>query len=284
MRTRGIWRFIPGLGRWLQRLEARERENHLLAAECQRLAQENFRLKGPLRKRQPPEASPQSDEPPLPPELLRWLVAGTDDAAWFLESGRRAMATLLESLQRHGVPLTASHRLLDFGCGCGRVLRHLRHTPAQLHGCDANPLAIDWCADHLPFARFAINALASPLDYDRDFFDVIYAFSVFTHLPQPLQQHWLEELHRVLKPGGVLLLSLHGDALVHQLSRAERADYRAGRLVVRLPALAGTNHCATFHPPAWVRTMLAGRFEILDFQPEGAAGNPPQDVWLVRKT
>ncbi|MCS6863737.1 MAG: class I SAM-dependent methyltransferase [Gemmataceae bacterium] len=280
MRTRNLLRWVPGLTPLLQRLEARERENHLLLAECQRLAYENYRLKSPRRDRPAPRPD---DEPPLPPELLRRWVAGTDDAAWFLASGQRAATMLTALLHRHGIRLEESTHLLDFGCGCGRVLRHWRHTPAQLHGCDANPLAIEWCADHLPFARCTVNALESPLAYDHDSFDVICAFSVFTHLPQPLQQHWLDELHRVLKPGGVLLLSLHGDALLPELSWAERADYRAGRLVVRLPGLAGTNHCAAFHPPACVRAMLTPRFEILDFLPQGATGNPPQDAWLVRK-
>src|SRR5207249_951626 len=102
----------------------------------------------------------------------------------------------------------------------------------------------EWCAENLPFGCFAVNALESPLDYDMESFDAAYALSVFTHLPLRLQSHWMNELRRVLKPGGLLVLSLHGDALYGRLSRAERADYRAGRLVVRVGDLAGTNHCA----------------------------------------
>lgn len=281
MRTRDLLRFVPGLSRLVTSLDSRERESRLLTEECQRLAVENHRLKS---------ATPQSriqttppNELPLPPEVLRLMVAGTDDAEWFLGAGRLAAESLTSLLAKHNVALGTHTRVLDFGCGCGRVLRHLRHLPAELHGCDSNPIAVEWCAENLRFARFAVNALETPLDHDSESFDVIYALSVFTHLPARLQAHWMAELRRVLKPGGVLVLSLHGDAMLGRLSRSERADYRTGRLVTRGGDLPGTNHCAAFHPPAYVRGTFAKSFEVLELAPEGAKGNPPQDAWVLRK-
>lgn len=281
MRTRDLLRFVPGLSRLARALDSRERESRLLTEECQRLAAENHRLKATAPRVRIRTAPP--DELPLPPDVLRLLVAGTDDAEWFLGAGRLAAESLTTLLAKHDVPLDASARVLDFGCGCGRVLRHLRHLPAELHGCDSNPVAVEWCAEHLPFARFSVNALESPLGHDDETFDVVYALSVFTHLPPPLQSHWMAELRRVLKPGGALVLSLHGDATVRHLSRSERAEYRAGHLVVRGGDLAGTNHCAAFHPPAFVRGGFVRGFEVLELAPAGAKGNPPQDAWVLRK-
>jgi SAM-dependent methyltransferase len=282
MRTRNLLRFIPGLSRLVRMLDARERESQLLTEECWRLANENHRLKETSAKRRE-NRIPTSEEPPLPPDVLRLMVAGTDDAHWFVEAGQRAAESLVSLLAKHGIAIHQQHRILDFGCGCGRVIRHLRHLPAELHGCDSNPIALEWCVDNLHFAQFEVNALESPLDYDMESFDVVYALSVFTHLPERLQSHWMGEMRRVLKPGGVLVISLHGDALVGKLSRAERADYHSGRLVVRVGDLAGTNHCAAFHPPAFVRSAMAKGFDVLEMAPEGATGNPPQDAWLLRK-
>lgn len=283
MRTRDLLRFVPGLSRLVRSLDSRERESRLLTAECRRLAAENHRLKATSPEPRARATLP-ADELPLPPDVLRLMVAGTDDAEWFLTAGRRAADSLAAVLATAGVALHQCESVLDFGCGCGRVIRHLRHLPTELHGCDTNPVAVDWCDEHLPFGRFAVNALESPLEYDDASFDLVYALSVFTHLSLALQSHGMSELRRVLKPGGVLVLSLHGDATLKHLNRAERADYRAGRLVVRVGELAGTNHCAAFHPLAFVRGVLAAGFEVLCMAPEGATGNPPQDAWVLRKT
>ena len=283
MRTRDLLRFVPGLSRLVRSLDFRERESRLLTAECRRLAAENHRLKATFPEPRA-RATPTADEPPLPPDVLRLMVAGTDDAEWFLTAGGRAAESLAAVLAKAGVALHKCESVLDFGCGCGRVIRHLRHLPAELHGCDTNPVAVDWCDENLPFGRFAVNALESPLEYDAASFDLVYALSVFTHLPRDLQSWWMGELRRVLKPGGVLVVSLHGDAMLGHLNRAERADYRAGRLVVRAGELAGTNHCAAFHPPAFVRGVLAAGFTVLNMASEGATGNPPQDAWVLRKT
>ncbi len=282
MRTRNLLRLIPGMSRLAHVLDARERESQLLTEECWRLAHENHQLKAATRDRRSARI-PHAGEPPMPPEVLRLLVAGTDDANWFFEAGRRAAESLAALCTKHDTPLETCTRILDFGCGCGRVIRHLRHLPAELHGCDSNPVGLDWCADNLPFAQFAVNALESPLDYDRESFDVVYALSVFTHLPARLQTHWMSEMRRVLKPGGLLVMSLHGDALTGKLTRAERADYRAGRFIVRVGDLAGTNHCAAFHPAAFVRGTMADGFAVLEQVPQGATGNPPQDAWVLRK-
>jgi SAM-dependent methyltransferase len=282
MRTRDLLRFVPGLSRLVRTLDSRERESQLLTAECWRLAAENYRLKATAHTSRPKVTSP-AEELPLPPEVLRLMVAGTDDAEWFLTAGARAVESLTAILATAGVALHQCRSILDFGCGCGRVIRHLRHLPAELHGCDTNPIAVEWCDENLPFGRFAVNGLESPLDYADESLDLIYALSVFTHLPLELQSRWMNELRRVLKPGGVLLVSLHGDAMLGKLTRAERTDYRRGQLVVRVSALAGTNHCAAFHPPAFVRSVLAAGFDVLEMMPEGATGNPPQDAWLLRK-
>ena len=221
---------------------------------------------------------------PVPPPRLIVRVAGTADVGWFLESGRLAAESVQQSLARHGRRMEELAALLDFGCGCGRVTRHwVGLDGTAVHGADANEHAISWCRANLSFARFASNGLAPPLDHGDESFDLVYALSVFTHLPEDLQHAWVRELTRLLRPGGFLLLTTHGERYRGRLAPPEQAIFDAGGLVVRWPEGAGTNLCSAFHPSSYVKERLAAGLEVAEFVPEGAKGNPHQDLYLLRK-
>jgi SAM-dependent methyltransferase len=231
-----------------------------------------------------PEPAP-ADGLPVPPPHLIVRVAGTPDLAWFLESGRLAAASIREALARAGSPVEAMSSILDFGCGCGRVVRTWAALDAKVSGSDLSGDAIEWCRDNLPFARFETNGLSPPLAFEDASFDLAYALSVFTHLPEAIQHDWMEELRRVVRPGGFVLLTTHGDRYLERLDEDERRRYRGGELIVRWGEVAGTNLCTVFHPPSWVRErLLPHGFEEVEFVPEGATGNPYQDLFLLRRS
>jgi SAM-dependent methyltransferase len=221
---------------------------------------------------------------PLPPSRLIDLVAGSSDLAWFLGAGTQAAACLREALAENGVSVERLGAILDFGCGAGRVLRQWHGLPStRVCGSDYNPRHVRWCRENLPFADVRLNDLSGRLDWPNDTFDLVYALSVFTHLTEDVALEWVDELARVLRPGGHLLLSTHGDFYRAHLSADDRARYDRGEAIVRLLGRDGSNDCATFQPPEYVREHLARGFEVLDFRPEGALGNPRQDLWLLRK-
>jgi SAM-dependent methyltransferase len=231
--------------------------------------------------RRPP--GPADDGLPVPPPRLVVRVAGTADVAWFLEGGRLAADSIRASLARHRASIEGLRSLLDFGCGCGRVLRNWSGLDGTVvAGSDMNADAAAWCRRNLPFAEIATNGLRPPLAFDDATFELVYALSVFTHLPEALQRPWLLELARVLAPGGFLLLSTHGTAYAGRLDAAERARFERGELVVRWGEAAGTNLCGAYHPPEYLRRLTEG-LEQLELVPEGALGNPHQDLALFRK-
>lgn len=224
------------------------------------------------------------DRLPIPPLSLRIAVAASPDIAWFLESGRRGAESIRQALARAGRPPERVRALLDFGCGCGRVTRHWSGLEAEVHGCDVDSRLVAWCRTHLSFGSFEVTRLEPPLPYPDRRFDLVYALSVFTHLPEELQHAWVRELARVLEPGGHLLVTTHGSRYLDQLDPSERARFEAGQLVVRNDRDAGANACGAYHPPAWVREHLAKGFEVVEHVPEGAAGNPWQDLYLLRRS
>lgn len=220
---------------------------------------------------------------PLPPRDLIVRVTGTADPTWFVESGRLAAGALRTALMRNGLNVEQFESLLDFGCGSGRVVRNWRALPStRVHGSDYSAKAIDWCRAHLSFGRFERNGLGPPLAYDDGSFDFAYALSVFTHLPEHLQRAWIEELARVVRVGGYLALTTHGAAYRGRLTPQEQERFDRSELVVRWRQVAGSNLCAAYHPRAYVERLADG-FEVIDFAPEGARGNPQQDQYLLRR-
>jgi len=221
---------------------------------------------------------------PVPPPQLLELVAGRTDVDHFFTLGRLGNESLREILNANNVELDHRSAVLDFGCGCGRVMRYWHYAGGpELHGSDYNRWLVAWCRRHLPFARFEVNRLAPPLPYRSGNFDLVYALSVFTHLTVSLQAAWRDELARVLRPGGWLAVSLHGDAYLDgRMTAEESQSYRRGEIVVRSGDHAGENYCAAFHPAAAALEMFEARFESVDMVPRGAMGNPDQDLYLFR--
>jgi SAM-dependent methyltransferase len=221
---------------------------------------------------------------PIPPGSLIHKVANTESVPWFLSTGQAAADCLVAALKKNGLEFKSLGSVLDFGCGIGRVMRHWAEMSGpRFHGTDYNPALITWCRDNLDFAEYRTNTLSGRLDYRGDTFDLVYALSVFTHLDAALQMFWMDELYRVLKPGGMAFITVHGRHYLSHLTDIERQDFEAGKSVVRLAKREGSNDCASFHPESAVRTSLAARFEVMDFLPEGALGNPRQDAYLLRK-
>ena len=237
----------------------------------------SFSLKGE------PELTP-GDGLPLPPRSLRMAVAGTPDPVWFLRSGARTAERIASLLSSHGEPVEQVDALLDFGCGCGRVLRHWRSLPAtSIHGTDVNRRLISWCEKNLTFATFSTNKLEPPLPLEGDRFDAAYGFSVVTHLPEELTFAWLDELARVLRPGGLLVLSTHGEAYADMLSPEERERFRHGEAIVHRSKVAGTNLCSAIHPAAYIEANFTRGFELLDHHPAPIDPLRDHDYVVLRK-
>ena len=85
-----------------------------------------------------------------------------------------------------------------------------------LHGTDIDRDAIEWSAANIPYATFGMNGAMPPTRYADRSFDLIYALSVFSHLDLPMERAWLEELTRLLKPGGFLYLTFNGQVVLEK--------------------------------------------------------------------
>ncbi|MFI5263950.1 MAG: class I SAM-dependent methyltransferase [Candidatus Kapaibacterium sp.] len=220
----------------------------------------------------------------VPPPRLIFYVIGYRWAKTFLDSGKIITDAMIAHLEKNDIHINSFRSILDFGCGCGRLIRHLPvQTKASLYGCDYNEELIEWSQKNLRFAEFKRNELAPPLPYPDNSFDFIYARSVFTHLDEMLQKKWMEELHRVLRPGGYLYFTAHGEQFFDRLSPEEIQKVRSGEIVVFQPKAEGHNICTSFELPDYVSSHLSAGYRKVDYIPGTSASNLQQDAYILQR-
>jgi SAM-dependent methyltransferase len=220
------------------------------------------------RDQEPPPRT-TDDGVPLPPLFLMTLVSGAD-WRWFVDSG----ATIAEALDRYaqdsGCGFAQARRILDFGCGCGRVIRNLpKLTRAELFGVDSNATLTTWCSDNLP-GRFARNEMRPPLKFPDQHFDVTYLISVFTHMRRETQMAWLAELHRITCPNGLVMVTFHDEdhATLPRLPDVQTA-LKAEGFHVYNNRFEGSNLMATYQTRETAQRMFGVFFEVVRIVPSG---------------
>ena len=146
-----------------------------------------------------------------PPAELRYNVVGPVTIEQFIASGEKVVADIEGALGSVGKSMAQARTFLDFGCGCGRLIIALsgRWPDLEITGCDVNERGIVWCQRHLQGSNCVINDPLPPSPFEDGSFDLIWCGSVFTHLDEIRQDSWLA-IRRMLKPGGMLLASVHG--------------------------------------------------------------------------
>jgi SAM-dependent methyltransferase len=132
---------------------------------------------------------------------------------------------------------------------------------------------------------FVANSAAPPLPYSGGYFDVVYCLSVFTHLSESMQDLWIGELRRILKPGGVLVLTVHGKNAAEGLDDDGQKTLHATGFVHRrsrkLKGLVPDWYQTTWHSREYIVARLSQCFGDVRYYevPDGW-----QDVVAGRKS
>jgi SAM-dependent methyltransferase len=237
--------------------------------------------------------------PAPPPDLVR-TTQGGGDVASYIASAVSGLVTLEALCEASGLrtqdsglkrPSEPPNAILDIGCGTGRLLLGWHAAgKTQLAGVDINPALIEWNREALPaVADWRVSNVEPPLAFPDASFDLIQLASVFTHLPLPLQRLWIEEFHRLLRPGGRVVITLHGSVYARVLlDPASQETFGREGYVEVAGAEPGANAFATFHAEGFARELFAG-FESVRYLPRGNNPARPslfpiaalQDVYLL---
>ncbi len=243
-----------------------------------------------LRERR--DSTGAAQEELAPPAKLRWRVHGTLDRASYLAVGKLISQNIQDLCETAGRDFSSFDDVLDFGCGCGRVVQNFRSQPGSrtLYATDIDPDLVGWAESNLDGIRWSVNAHQPPLPFDADAFDLIYGISVFTHLDEDFQHVWLRELQRVARPGATLILTVHGEHVISGLRMLDSSyideihehgfmffKWSSGKLKVDgFPDFYQT----AFHTKEYVYKQWSKYFEIVDYVERGI-GNY-QDAVVLR--
>jgi glycosyltransferase involved in cell wall biosynthesis len=211
---------------------------------------------------------------------------------------RQAFA-FYEDIQRAaeqcGFKLSTESRVLDFGTGWGRLARlFLRDVPLpNLWGIDVDPAFVELTRDLFAGGHFSVCAPLPPTALPAEHFDLVCAYSVFSHLSETACRRWTAEFARLLHRGGLFAFTArHEDffaycewaasqgqsaqGYVRALGElfpdieAVKAKYRRGELVhATSPGVSGGGprtegfYGETFIPRAYVERRLCAEFELI---------------------
>jgi SAM-dependent methyltransferase len=226
-----------------------------------------------------------SDTPFPPLDLMDRVgsVRGCDDPEQaYHDLGARGAATIEGALPPDWT--WAGKRVLDFGCGAGRTLRHVpdRWAGAEVWGCDIDEESIAWVQANLcpPILGARPNGASPPTSFPEGSFDLIYAVSVFTHISLDWAE-WLLEMHRLLADGGLLLATFIGEGAASWIVDEPFDPDTIGMSVSRQGAPWEHGGPMVIHAPWWIEEHWGRLFTIADLRPAGFGAAPGEGHGVV---
>lgn len=212
---------------------------------------------------------------PGPTEILR--VAGPVGTTGFCFGGASWYTKLERVVAAYtGRAIADLERILDWGCGCARISRFAPDAVRRrIVGVDIDRHNIDWCRATFADARFVTIAPDPPIDFEPASFDLVFGNSVFTHLTETAQDQWLAEHRRLLRPGGLCVVTAalelgwsvmlweHRDVFQYA-DYVSRGIRDSGWLDVGVDASKPGYYRNTWHTADYVARRWSRYFDILD--------------------
>jgi SAM-dependent methyltransferase len=234
--------------------------------------------------------------PDMPPDDVHSMVRSQ-----IITGGDPWLADLvIGAVERAGGSLPDGAAALDFGCSSGRVVRFLAAWRPDVRwiGCDPNAAAIAWAQAHLPGPELFAGPQHPPLPLDAGSLQLAYAISIWSHFAEGAALRWLDEMHRLLAAGGVLVLTAHGLGAVghfvrHGALRHAEASSIARELLSHghayRPVFGEAGDWGVVDPewgqayltPEWLARHLLPRWRLLLYEPARLDEN--QDLYVVER-
>jgi SAM-dependent methyltransferase len=194
-----------------------------------------------------------------------------------------------------------AQRILDFGASSGRVVRVLAAAfpDVEWHACDPDEPAVAWAKAHLKDVHFFVSDPEPPLPFPDAHLDAVAAIGIWTSYSAAAGLRWLDEMRRVIRPGGHLILTTHGWQSV-QLHAGEWGNwdrrrvaevatelYTTGFKFVGAYGKEGQHHRSTpdwgqaFMTAEWLLERACPNWRVVEFEAARAEGN--LDLYVLER-
>jgi SAM-dependent methyltransferase len=232
--------------------------------------------------------------PDMPPDDVHSMVRSqliTGGDPWVADF-------VVGAVERAGRMIPDGAAVLDFGCSSARVLRFLAAWRPDVRwiGCDPNGEAIAWAQAHLPTLELFESPQQPPLPLETGSLELVYAISIWSHFGEGAALRWLDEMHRVLPPGGLLVFTAHGLGSIADFVRRGALRHADATETARVLALRGHQFRAVFGEagdwgvvdpewgqaymsPEWLLRHALPRWRLLLFEPTRLEQN--QDLYVL---
>ncbi len=150
------------------------------------------------------------DQLPIPGSDIFKRVSGDENPFTFRYVGYSTFLKLEALCEKyHAGSFATIDRVLDWGCGCGRVTRYFSKykSDTEIHGIDIDKTGINWLNENLDFGNFAHIQPNDLTPFPDNHFDFIFGISIFTHLTEEDHFFWLKELQRIVSKNGIIAVT-----------------------------------------------------------------------------
>lgn len=294
-----------GVNKWISSLAipGHDAPFHVHAPAAQVEQREVFTKISESLLERPIEEYMRRDSAPIPSCEDREGYHGDRHLDWW-HSGLDDYLKIRATARKHGFVRPDRDRVFEMGCASGRVLRHFaaQEPATETWGSDISLRHVEWVRQHLPASvKIFQNTVLPHLPIEDNFFSIVSAFSVFTHIDE-FELSWLAEVRRILRPGGLAYLTIHSDHTwrimkpewpVYQAlwrMRDELVSYKITQEMLAAPLprektvfrwlSAETYNTNVFHTADYIRDAWGRFLEVVEIIPQG---HNYQDVVVLRK-
>jgi ubiquinone/menaquinone biosynthesis C-methylase UbiE len=195
-------------------------------------------------------------------------------------------------LGESGIPFTGSEKMVEIGCGIGRLTRHFARRFKEVHGIDVSEEMIKRARENLSESKNVSLHVGNGHDlscFEDGSFDFVFSYITFQHIPiVAITLKYIREVGRVLRNGGHFYFQVNNTPI--SIRSRLRLRSRIGSFVNRLPkkrklAKATATGPKDLDHPAWCgsrvsveevrQACLSANLEIIDLSGEGT-----QYLWV----